>query len=88
MAQAEKVHEFTPRGSRWAVDHDVVARDAAGRECRIRIANLSNGGFMAESNSILGIGAVLTLDMPGDGRVQAQIRWAIGKRFGAEIIKD
>lgn len=88
MVQAATVHEFTPRGPRWDVDHDVVARDQSGRTCKVRIANLSNGGFMAESDCALPIGSVLTLDMPGEGEVQAEVRWAIGERFGAVIVED
>ena len=88
MAQPDTVHQFTPRARRWDVDHAVTARDTNGREYQVRVANMSNGGFMAESDRGIAIGSVITLQVPGEADLQAEIRWAIGKRFGAMIIED
>ena len=88
MAQAEKTDDFVPRGPRWECDVDVPARDANGRECSLRIANLSNGGFMAESDCHPVVGTLLTFELPGQGEVQAEVRWAIGSRFGALLVQD
>ena len=88
MTQAKTVHEFPPRARRWNVDHAVPARDAAGREYEVRIGNMSNGGFMAESDRAPATGTVLTLEVPGEDSMDAEIRWVIGKRFGAMIIED
>lgn len=88
MAQAERLNGSGSRGARWEVDHEVVAQASDGRACTVRIANLSNGGFMAESDRPLSIGSILTLEVPGEGKVEAEIRWAIGQRFGAMIVED
>ena len=80
--------DFVPRSPRWDCEVVVPAQDASGRPVPLRISNMSNGGFMAESDARPAIGTVLTFELPGEGKVQAEVRWAIGKRFGALIHQD
>ena len=88
MAQAGRLQDHAQRAQRWDCNVAVVARGVDGKEYPIRIANLSNGGFMAESDVSIAVGTHITFEMPGAEEMQAQVRWAIGKRFGAMIIED
>ena len=90
MAQQaeQQTDNFVPRSPRWDCEVEVPARDASGRAVPLRISNMSNGGFMAESDAKPAIGTVLTFELPDEGEVQAEVRWAIGKRFGALIRQD
>lgn len=52
----------------------------------VRIRNLSPAGFMAECAEPVRIGSYVTLDVPGIGPVQAQIRWQIGAKMGGMFL--
>ena len=48
----------------------------------VQVRDLSKCGFMAECSDAVGIGSFVTLDVPGIGAVEAQVRWQIGRRMG------
>lgn len=48
----------------------------------VRVRNVSTAGFMAECAEPVRIGSYVTLDIPGIGPVEAQVRWQIGVRMG------
>ena len=50
------------------------------------VQEISVCGFMAECTQPVAIGSIVSLDIPGIGRVDAQIRWAIGLRMGGMFI--
>lgn len=52
----------------------------------IKIQDLSTGGFMAECAAPVRIGSYVTLDIPGIGPVQAQVRWQIGVKMGGMFL--
>jgi hypothetical protein len=52
----------------------------------VSVRNLSPAGFMAECAEPVRIGSYVTLDVPGIGPVQAQIRWQIGIRMGGMFL--
>ena len=52
----------------------------------IRVENLSPAGFMAECAESVRIGSYVTLDVPGIGPVQAQVRWQIGVKMGGMFL--
>jgi hypothetical protein len=52
----------------------------------VTVRNLSPAGFMAECAEPVRIGSYVTLDVPGIGPVQAQIRWQIGIRMGGMFL--
>ena len=79
---------FVPRPPRWECEADIVIADDCGRELMARLANISEGGFMAECEEKLRIGAVLRVTLPDRGPVTAEVRWAVGWRFGAMILGD
>lgn len=85
-ANPSQVPRYVPRPPRWECSADVVVRDDLGRELISRLANISDGGFMAECEERLPKGALINVDLPGRGRVRAEIRWVLGWRFGAMIL--
>ena len=54
-------------------------------DMEIAVRNISNRGFMAESDTILRIGSDALLFLPGVGWTLANIRWSLGNRFGARF---
>ena len=52
----------------------------------IKVRNVSSAGFMAECAEPVRIGSYVSLDIPGIGPVQAQVRWQIGARMGGMFL--
>jgi hypothetical protein len=52
----------------------------------VRVQNVSSAGFMAECAAPVRIGSCVTLDIPGIGPVEAQVRWQIGLRMGGMFL--
>lgn len=77
---------YVPRETRWECDFDVVIIDEIGRELIGRVANISEGGFMAECEEKVRLGEIVRVTLPGRGQVRAEVRWAVGWRFGAMIL--
>jgi hypothetical protein len=72
---------------------DRTTVDAAAALCRsswysveVKICDVSQCGFKAECADPLQIGSFVTLDVPGIGSVQAQVRWQIGFRMGGMFL--
>lgn len=79
--------EFVNRPPRWEVQADLVVIDEIGRELEAQLWNVSDGGFAAECEEKLRQGAVIEVDLPIHGRVRAEVRWVLGWRFGAMILR-
>ena len=80
--------EYAYRAERWECNADIVVADDCGRELIGRLGNISEGGFMAECEEKIPKGAIVEVDLPDRGRVRAEVRWAVGWRFGAMILPD
>ena len=52
----------------------------------VKVRNLSTAGFMAECAAPVRIGSYVSLDIPGIGPVEAQVRWQIGVRMGGMFL--
>lgn len=52
----------------------------------IKVRDISTAGFMAECAEPVRIGSYVSLDIPGIGPVQAQVRWQIGLRMGGMFL--
>lgn len=52
----------------------------------VMIENLSPAGFMADCLEPVLIGSYVSLDVPGVGRVQAQVRWQVGTKMGGMFL--
>jgi hypothetical protein len=77
-----------PRPPRWECSDDIVVIDDCGRELAGRLGNVSDAGFMAECEEKIRVGAVVQVVLPNRGKVCAEVRWAVGWRFGAMIVED
>jgi hypothetical protein len=52
----------------------------------VTVGNVSTSGFMAECREPVRIGSYVSLDVPGVGPVNAQVRWQLGARMGGLFI--
>lgn len=52
---------------------------------KVRIRDVSTEGFMAECAEPIRIGSYVSLDVPGIGPVNAQVRWQLGGRMGGQF---
>jgi hypothetical protein len=78
---------YTARPERWECNADINIADECGRDLIGRLANISEHGFMAECEEKVAIGSFVEVDLPDRGRVRAEVRWALGWRFGALIVE-
>jgi hypothetical protein len=85
---AANAAQYVRRPPRWECDVEVVVEDDCGRELMGRIANMSDGGFMAECEEKVRLGSIVELRIPERGRVRAEVRWVLGWRFGAMIVSE
>ena len=74
----------TARVDLSSVDARLSPQDLYHVEVKVR--NVSTAGFMAECAAPVRIGSYVTLDIPGIGPVEAQIRWQIGVRMGGMFL--
>ena len=79
---------YAQRPPRWECNTDVVVEDDCGRELFGRLANISDGGFMAECEEKVRLGSIVKVEVPGRGKVRGEVRWVLGWRFGAMILPD
>jgi hypothetical protein len=54
-------------------------------DMEVAVRNISNKGFMAETDGAVPIGGDALLFLPGVGWTLASIRWSLGNRFGARF---
>ena len=70
---------------RLAVDFDARVRPLGEEGHAARIVNISETGFMAESDADYSVGARIWLILPGRDRANAQVKWVSRGRLGAEF---
>lgn len=84
--EAIRKPNYVQRPPRWSAKAETMLIDGCGRRLETRLWDLSRSGFMAECEEKLPTGAEIVIDLPGRGRVRAEVRWALGWRFGAMIL--
>ena len=72
------------RSERVTVDDLTELRHRYAIEVKVR--DVSTRGFMAECTEWVEIGSMVSLDIPGIGAVEAQVRWQIGTRMGGMFV--
>lgn len=70
---------------RVAVDLDVTVRELGASGVDARVLNISERGFMAESEGKFEVGTRVWLMLPGRDRANAVVKWTAGDRLGAEF---
>jgi hypothetical protein len=70
---------------RVPVDIEATVRELGASGVEARILNISERGFMAESEGRFEVGSRVWLMLPGRERANAVIKWTAGDRLGAEF---
>lgn len=88
FASAEDMPGFrVRRAERVALDGEAASLSPDQiYDVEIKIENLSSAGFMAECPAPVLIGSQVSLEVPGIGRVQAQVRWQVGSKMGGMFL--
>jgi hypothetical protein len=70
---------------RVPVDIEGTVRELGANGIDARILNISERGFMAESEGHFDVGTRVWLMLPGRDRANAVVKWTAGDRLGAEF---
>ena len=73
------------RFPRLPVEIDVKMRELGANGVEARVLNVSERGFMAESDGHFEVGSRIWLILPGRDRASAVVRWTAGDKLGAEF---
>jgi PilZ domain-containing protein len=73
------------RFTRQSVDLDARVRELGETGIAARIINISESGFMAESEGSFEVGSRVWLMLPGRERANAVVKWTAGDKLGAEF---
>lgn len=73
------------QSTRRAVAIDARMRELGTTGVEARIVNISEHGFMAESETSFDIGTRVWLMLPGRDRANAVVKWVAGDKLGAEF---
>lgn len=73
------------RTSRFAVEIGARVRELGNEGCEARVVNLSETGFMAETDGEFEVGTRVWLILPGRDRANAIVKWTAGTKIGAEF---
>ena len=73
------------RSSREPVEMDARVRELGSEGSEARVVNISDTGFMAESNGEFEVGSRIWLILPARDRASAIVRWTAGNKLGAEF---
>ena len=73
------------RASRYPVELDARVRELGTEGVEARVLNISESGFMAESDGAFEVGSRIWLMLPGRGRSNAVVKWIAGDKIGAEF---
>jgi hypothetical protein len=79
-------HYKDRRSDRHTVGSKTQLRPQNWYSVEVTICDVSQCGFMAECSEPVMIGSHVSLDVPGIGPVNAQVRWQIGRRMGGMFL--
>lgn len=73
------------RFPRQPIELDVKMRELGASGVEARVLNISERGFMAESDGHFEVGSRIWLILPGRDRASAVVKWTAGDKLGAEF---
>ena len=73
------------RFSRLPVELEARVRELGAEGVEARVLNISERGFMAQSEAHFDIGSRVWLMLPGRDRANAVVKWVAGDKLGAEF---
>lgn len=71
--------------SRYPVELEGRVRQLGANGVEARVLNISERGFMAETEGQFEVGSRVWLMLPGRERANAVVRWVAGDKIGAEF---
>ena len=73
------------RASRFPVELGARLRELGANGVEARVLNISESGFMAETDGEFEVGSRIWLMLPGRSRANAVVKWVAGEKIGAEF---
>lgn len=73
------------RMSRFSVEIEAKMRELGASGVDVRVLNISERGFMAQSDAHFEVGSRIWLMLPGRDRANAIVKWTAGDKIGAEF---
>jgi len=73
------------RAPRMPVEIDATVRELGASGVEARVLNISDRGFMAETDGHFEVGSRIWLMLPGRERANAVVKWTAGAKLGAEF---
>ena len=73
------------RSHRLPIEIDATVRELGANGIEARVLNISERGFMAQSEGRFEVGSRVWLMLPGRGRANAVVKWTAGDKLGAEF---
>jgi|SRR5690242_936258 hypothetical protein len=73
------------RVARLPLELDVKMRELGSEGVEAKVLNISEQGFMAESDAAFEVGSRVWLMLPGRERANAVVKWIAGDKIGAEF---
>ena len=70
---------------RLPIELEATVRELGANGIEARILNISERGFMAQSEGSFEVGTRVWLMLPGKGRANALVKWIAGDKLGAEF---
>jgi hypothetical protein len=71
--------------ARVPVEIEARVRELGDNGAEARVLNISDTGFMAQSEASFEVGSRVWLILPGRERANAVVKWAFGDKLGAEF---
>ena len=82
---AEDKGDERRRAPRLAVEIEAKMRELGANGVDARVLNLSERGFMAQTDGRFEVGSRVWLMLPGRERANAVVKWTAGDKIGAEF---
>lgn len=73
------------RARRFSVELEAKVRELGASGIEARVVNISETGFMAETEGHFEVGSRVWLMLPGRERANALVKWIAGDKLGAEF---
>ncbi len=84
-ARIAEDHSERRQFSRHSVELEARVRELGATGIEARVLNISESGFMAESEGCFEVGSRVWLMLPGQERQNAVVKWTAGDKIGAEF---
>ena len=84
-ARIAEDHSERRKAIRLPVELEAKMRELGENGVDAKVLNISETGFMAESEGRFDVGSRIWLMLPGRDRANAVIKWTAGDKIGAEF---